>query len=164
MRNLRPPAIFVFLYLSCTNNTDVKSKYHYDEPSLKSFVLSTRTVSDTSGVKQLDSILSNTFDDSTDFRKTISYLEIPFSDPNSSFRNQRLYERLLQAKLNSRYYQTAEKEVVQGKLKLLQQNNIGSPANDFTYITPAGYKNMYDIKRTSLCSTSTTRIAPRAKK
>ena len=33
------------------------------------------------------------------------------------------------------------------RIKLIQQNNIGNPANDFTYTTPAGYKNkMYEIK------------------
>jgi hypothetical protein len=47
----------------------------------------------------------------------------------------------------SKWYGAYEKEVAAGKLKLLQQNNVGSPANDFTYTTPARYKKrMYDIK------------------
>jgi hypothetical protein len=148
MQNLCLTASIAFIcLLSCTNNTDVKSKYHYDEPSLKAFVLSTHTLGDTVVIKQLDSILSNASEDSAYFRKTISYLEVPFSDPNSSFRNQQLYGQLLQVKLSSRYYDTVEKEVIQGKLKLLRQNNVGSPADDFTYVTPAGYrKKMYDIK------------------
>jgi hypothetical protein len=49
--------------------------------------------------------------------------------------------------MNSKWYGGYEKEVAAGKLKLLQQNNLGNPANDFTYLTPAGYKKkMYHIR------------------
>jgi hypothetical protein len=137
---------FICLF-ACNFNEEVKSKYRYDEPSLKEFVLSTRTVSDTAVLTGLDSIVSAASGDSQDLHETISYLEFPFSDPNSSFRNQRLYGYLLKAKLNSAYYNTYEKQAAQEKLRLLQQNNVGSQANDFIYITPAGYrKHMYDIK------------------
>jgi thioredoxin-related protein len=148
MRNLKPIVIIVFIYLSsCNENMEVKRHYHYDEPSLKAFVLSTHTMGDSIAEKQLDSIVSNAADDSAAFRQTIAYLEVPFSDPNSSYRNQQFYERLLRAKLNSPYYINEEKQVAEGRLKLLRQNNVGSPANDFTYVTPAGYrKKMYDIK------------------
>jgi hypothetical protein len=148
MRILSLIGVIVCIYFSaCNNKADVKSKYHYDEPSLTSFVLSTQSLSDSAGTKQLDSILSNASNDSTAFHQTLTFLGKPFSDPNSSFRKEQLYERLLKAMLNSRFYDRFEKQSASEKLKLLQQNNPGQPANDFTYITPAGYKRkLYDIK------------------
>jgi thiol-disulfide isomerase/thioredoxin len=148
MRSLQPTALIVYIFLSsCVNKTNVKPAYRYDEASLKAFVLSTNTTTDSIGKSQLDTLLDNAARDSTALHQTISYLEVPFSDPNSSFRNQQFYERLLKAKLNSRYYIDEEKQVAEGKLKLLHQNNVGKPANDFIYVTPAGYKKkMYGIK------------------
>jgi len=148
MQNLKPfVIIFISFLVSCTNNTDEKQPYHYDESSLKSFVLSTHNVIDSIATKRLHFIVTNAADDSAVLHRTIAYLEVPFSDPNSSYRNQQLYGQLLHEKLNSKYYSDVEKEVAEGKLKMLQQNNVGHPANDFTYITPAGYKRkMYEIK------------------
>jgi hypothetical protein len=148
MRTLKPTAIIFFICLSaCADNTVVKPSFHYDESSLRAFVLSTHIISETAAKAQLDSILNAASDDSAALHQTISFLEKPLSDPNSSFRNQALSQYLLQAKIKSAYYSTYEKQAAEGKLKLLQQNNIGNPANDFTYVTPAGYKRkMYDIR------------------
>jgi len=140
-------AIISFICLfACACMNDVKSKYHYYEHSLKAFVLSTRSISEADVLKQMDSIVLSASEDSTALHQTLSYLEFPFSDPNSSFRSQTFYQYLLKVKLNSRFYNNNEKKVAQEKLTLLRQNNIGSQANDFVYITPAGYKRkMYSI-------------------
>jgi hypothetical protein len=139
--------IIAVILISCSSGEVQTKPATYDEPSLKTFVLSTPSSSPTTASKQLDSTLTAASLDSAVFRKTISYLETPFSNPNSSYRNQNLYSTLLQAEMNSKWYGGYEKEVAAGKLKLLQQNNLGNPANDFTYLTPAGYKKkMYHIR------------------
>jgi len=84
--------------------------------------------------------------DSVAFRKTILLLQEPLSHPNSRYRNEDLYIKLLQAQLNSPWYIDAAKEAAKNKLQLVMQNRKGNPANDFTYITPGGLKKrMYAI-------------------
>jgi thiol-disulfide isomerase/thioredoxin len=136
----------VFL-ASCLSKSRKEAKHVYDETSLKAFVLGTHSISEKDAAMQLDSILIAASKDSAIFRKTISFLEFPFSNPNSDYRNQSLYAKLLHIQINSNWYRAFEKEIAVGKLKLLQQNNVGSPAIDFNYLTPAGYKKqMYEIK------------------
>jgi len=136
--------IITILLSACISKQEVKPIY--DEASLKTFVLSIHTINEQQATKQLDSILNNASNDSLVFRKTISFLETPFSNPNSSYRSQSLYSKLLDAEIKSRWYNGYEKQVAAGKLKLLQQNNDGNLANDFTYITPTGdKKRMYAI-------------------
>ncbi len=132
---------------SCMSKSKEEARPLYNEAFLKLFVLNMQTVNETSAIRQLDSIVNTASKDSTVFRQTIHYLIEPFSNPNSSYRIQNLCFRLLQAEINSKWFNTHEKEEAAGKLNLLQQNNIGNLANDFTYVTPAVYKKrMYDIK------------------
>ena len=145
--NMKYCSILLIILASCTSKDTQQTKLVYDETSLKTFVLSTHGAYASQVSNELDSILKDASKDSTVFRQTISYLETPFSNPNSSYRNQDLYSKLLEAEVNSPYFIPYEKQVAAGKLKLLQQNNIGHPANNFTYITPKEDKRqMYEIK------------------
>jgi thiol-disulfide isomerase/thioredoxin len=129
------------------NNKKQEAHAIYDEASLKTFVLTTLATNEATTSRQLDSILTNASQDSAVFRRTITYLETPFSNPNSSYRNQNLNSKLLQSQIKSKWYGSFEKEVAAGKLKLLHQNNVGGSANDFTYSTRSGNKKrMYDTK------------------
>lgn len=132
---------------SCTNKDGRITKLIYNEGSLKAYVFSTPSINETDATKRLDSILTAASNDSTGFRQTVSFLELPFSNPNSYYRNQNLFSKLLQVQLLSPWYDMYEKQAAAANLKLLQQNNTGNPANDFTYITPDGVKKrMYDIQ------------------
>jgi hypothetical protein len=114
---------------------------------LKVFVRGTVSENKSTTSQQLDSILKHASQDSIVFRQTVTLLEVPFADPNSSYRNADLYSKILAAKKESSWYNADEKEIAADRMQLLQQNNVGKPANDFTYITPAGYKRrLYDIK------------------
>lgn len=119
----------------------------YDEASLRAFVLSTPSMRENSALDSLGRILMNASKDSVVFLKTVSFLSVPFSSANSSYRNQQLYAKILAAAINSKWYNAYEKEKDKEKLTLSKQNNIGSAANDFPYTTPDGnVKNMYEIK------------------
>lgn len=119
----------------------------YDEAALRAFVLSTPAISESSALDSLGRILMNASKDSVVFRQTVSFLSVPFSSPNSSYRNQHLYAKILAAEMNSNWFNTYEKEKAREKLTLSKQNNIGSAANDFPYTTPDGnVKHMYEIK------------------
>jgi hypothetical protein len=132
---------------SCGGNDKKVDRPVYDEALLKAFVLSTRSARSADVTQQLDSILGHASEDSILFRQTLNFLETPFANPNSSYRNQNLYLKILQAKTRSRWLMGEEKKIAADRVKLLQQNNVGAAANDFTYITPAGYKRrMYDIQ------------------
>jgi hypothetical protein len=138
----------VIIYLaSCMNTNKEEVKPVYDEVSLRALVLGTPAINENSALDSLDSILVTASKDSVVFRKTVSFLTEPFSSPNSRYRNQRMYAKILEAKIRSNWFIADEKEAAKGKLKLMQQNNIGSVANDFTYTTPGGdVKRMYAIK------------------
>lgn len=142
-------ALIMILSISC-NDKKIKTEEKaatYNEGALKSFVVSVPSISKKSSVTFLDSVLNTVSEDSAVFRQTISYLETPLGDPNSSYRNENLYSELLQAKLKSSWYDSASKAQTRNKLYLLMQNTPGNEANDFTYITPAGFKKkMYDLK------------------
>lgn len=139
--------VLIICLVSCASSETNETKPVYDEATLKTFVLASKSTSDEELRRQTDSILTNTSTDSAVFRQTISFLETPFSNPNSSYRNQHLYEKILQAKLKSNWYNADEKNIAAERIKLLQQNNVGTLANDFTYITAAGYRRkMYEIK------------------
>jgi hypothetical protein len=140
--------IIALIYLaSCMNTTKEEVKPVYDEASLRTFVLGTRAMNENSTLDSLGRILVNASKDSVVFRQTVSFLSEPFSSPNSNYRNQHLYAKILEATINSNWYNAQEKEIARGKLILSQQNNIGSAANDFTYTTPSGeVKRMYALK------------------
>jgi hypothetical protein len=119
----------------------------YDETSLRAFVLGTSSMNEKKALDSLGSILVNASIDSVVFRKTVSFLTEPFSSPNSSYRNQRLYAKILAAEIHSDWYIAEEKEIAKKKLALSQQNSLGSVANDFPYTTPGGsVKRMYELK------------------
>jgi hypothetical protein len=140
--------VIAIIYLaSCMNTSKEDVKPVYDEESLRAFVLGTPSLNENRALDSLGRILVKASKDSVVFRKTVSFLSEPFSSPNSSYRNQRLYSKILEAKINSNWYNGDEKQIAKGKLTLLRQNNIGSTANDFPYTTPSGFvKRMYDLK------------------
>lgn len=130
----------LLLFTGCANKATEVNSPVYDETSLKQFVLS-------ADEEALDSILVSVSKDSLVLRETIAYLENVFGNPNSNFRNEAYYAKLLQAKIHSAFYLDAEKEIASERLHLLQQNNIGKFANDFAYRTPAGKMlHLYDVK------------------
>jgi hypothetical protein len=139
--------ITLFCLAACNSNDTQQRVPIYDETSLKAFVLASPTTSEVDVTRQLDSILQRSSRDSAVFRQTITFLEVPFSNPNSSYRNPTLYAKILAAKTASAWYIPDEKKIAADRIHLLQQNNVGHPANDFIYTTPAGYrKKMHDIK------------------
>jgi hypothetical protein len=133
------------------NTTKEAMKPVYDEASLRAFVLGTPAMNENSALDSLNSILVTASKDSAIYRKTVLFLSEPFSSPNSSYRNQQLYSKILETAINSNWYNADEKEIAKGKLTLSRQNNIGSLANDFPYTTPGGsMKRMYAIKASFL--------------
>lgn len=139
--------IAMIFFASCLNAPKQEVKPVYDEASLRAFVLSTPSTNENSAADSLGKILVNASKDSVVFRKTVTFLTEPFGSPNSAYRNQHLYAKILESKINSNWFIAEEKEIAKGKLKLSQQNNIGNAANDFTYTTPGGeVKRLYDIK------------------
>jgi thiol-disulfide isomerase/thioredoxin len=137
--------IFFLVAYSCDHVQTAKPAY--DEASLKTFVLSTPSIDNSQAALKLDSILKRAGTDSTIFRQTISFLQEPFSHPNSGYRNAALYSKLLQSQIQSRWYGTYEKQVADEKLQLLRQNDVGNAANNFEFLTPHGQKKkMYDLK------------------
>jgi len=118
----------------------------YDPPILREFVFATADGDTTKAITLIDSILKNAANDSLVFIHVANYLERYFSDPNSPYRNQCFYSHLLEQELASSWFKDEEKEQVSAKLRLLNENNIGNPANDFNYKTSSGQrKRMYDL-------------------
>lgn len=139
--------ILLFFSAACNTKTQrMQEKFSFNESVLKSFIISTPGISEGTALSVLDSILDKSIEDSTVFLQTVSYLETPLGDPNSSYRNEDLYSNLLQAKIKSPWYDDNSKEKIRTQLYLLMQNRVSAAANDFTYITPAGLKKkMYDL-------------------
>src|SRR6266496_370257 len=140
--NERGIIIFIcFILAACAaKNKEQEAKVAYDEAALKGFVLASADSNKGKSLNLLDSILVNASKDSAVFRHTVSFLEEPLSDPNSPYRNENLFSELLQAKIKSSWVDSTAANRSREKLYLLMQNKSGFPANDFTYITPAGYK------------------------
>ena len=68
-------------------------------------------------------------------------------DPNSPYRSDELYIPVLEAQLASPYYDKYEKMAPEYDLRVVSQNRIGEPANDFDYTTKSGRtRNLYSIK------------------
>ena len=131
--------VILFFNIGCVSKKNkTKNEFTYNEDALKSFV--TDKKNDSLQLTQLDSILNEASRDSIVFRQTIAFFEKPFGDPNSAFRNESLYSKLLQAKIKSSWVDSATASQAREKLFLLMQNKPGSTANDFIYITPAGYR------------------------
>ena len=141
---------FVFLAaFSCgapAGNEQSRQVATYDEAYLKSFVHQLPSMGDSVAGKRLDSLLRSAAGDSIVFRQTVYFLHQPLSSPNSAYRNDDLFEQLLQWQLSSKWFSVEEQELARGRLHLVRQNRPGKPANNFTFITPAGKKQqLYDI-------------------
>ena len=68
-------------------------------------------------------------------------------DPNSPYRSDELYIAVLEAQLASPYYDKYEKMAPEYDLRVVSQNRIGRPANDFYYTTKSGRRsNLYSLK------------------
>ena len=68
-------------------------------------------------------------------------------DPNSPYRSDELYIPVLEAQLASPHYDKYEKMAPEYDLRIVSQNRIGQPANDFRYTTKSGREsNLYSLK------------------
>ena len=68
-------------------------------------------------------------------------------DPNSPYRSDELYIAVLEAQLTSSYYDKYEKMAPEYDLRVVSQNRIGQPANDFDYTIKSGRRsNLYSLK------------------
>ena len=138
-------SLFAVAYMA-----DNKKQEHgtvYDEAALKDFVFATAGPDEAKLLRVFDSVLVNAAQDSIMFHKTVAFLEKPFGDPNSQYRNENLYMGLLQAKLKSPWCDSVTKSKSLNVLYLLMQNRLGSTANDFVYTTAAGFKKrLYDLE------------------
>ena len=68
-------------------------------------------------------------------------------DPNSPLRSDELYIAVLEAQLASPHYDKYEKMAPEYDLRIVSQNRIGQPANDFDYTDRTGRtRNMYSLK------------------
>jgi hypothetical protein len=85
--------------------------------------------------------------DSAVFTKTVRYFVKNFSNPNFPFKDEIIYEKILDWIIKVKWFDNSEKSYAKSRMKLLQQNNVGKPGNDFYFISPHGIKNkLYDIK------------------
>jgi hypothetical protein len=95
----------------------------------------------------LDSLLIKADLDSIVFNKTVNYLTRAYADPNSPFRNEIFYDKILKAQIDSKWNTEWDKKESTRKLHLLHQNDVGSLANDFEYLSPNGQKrNMHNLR------------------
>lgn len=138
--------LFSIFILSCSDKTAKKEKgLRLDETELSHLVFA----SDINNLERtilLDSILRIASTDSALFCRTVRYFEKIFSYPNSNFRDEKNYSKLLQAITKSKWFDNSAKSHANSMISLLQQNNVGNAANDFYFITPEGIKrNLYDI-------------------
>jgi len=140
--------VVLCLALGCAHKPKPpKPKPVFDKQLLKNFVLGTGIAPLEITLTGLDSLLS-TADDSLVFRQTAAYLDTPLGDPNSRFRNEKLYIRLLEKKLTTHYYIAAEREAMEKRLDLIKQNPVGGKANNFAFYSPTGVRDsLYRIKR-----------------
>lgn len=140
--------IVLLLFLAgCNQLEEKKVTVAFDEAALKEFVLASAGKDKTIVLREMDSLLTIAVKDSAVFFQTVSYLEKPFGNPNSAYRNEEYYAQVLTAKMKSEWIDSTTKSMTREKLYLLMQNRPGSLANDFTYATASGAKKkLYDIK------------------
>lgn len=136
-----------FLVAGCNQLEKKKVAAEYNEAALKEFVLASHDNNKTKSLQILDSVLTNAAQDSAVFTKTTHFLEKPFCDPNSTYRNEGLYAGILQSKMKSEWTDSSNKAATREKLYLLMQNRAGSIANNFLYTTATGLKRrMSDLE------------------
>ncbi|MEP7374588.1 MAG: thioredoxin-like domain-containing protein [Chitinophagaceae bacterium] len=133
---------------ACTaDNKKQEASAVYSETALKDFVMATADSNKDKSITVMDSVLAEASADSLVFCKTVTFLERPFGNPNSAFKNDDLYAALLQAKMKSPWIDSITKVKTRERLYLLMQNWPGTIATDFTYETASGFKKkLYDIK------------------
>jgi len=89
----------------------------------------------------LDSLLENCSFNKDKFRKSTVLLEKYLGDANSPFRNEQLYDKVLESEITSKWYDDLEKSVKRSRLVLIRQNRVGRRASDFIFVTPKGDSN-----------------------
>ena len=68
-------------------------------------------------------------------------------DPNSPYRSDELYIAVLESQIASPHYDKYEKMAPEYDLRVVSQNRIGQPANDFDYTIKSGRtSNLYSLK------------------
>lgn len=140
-------AFVIFFLVGCSHPTQEKPVPVYSEQALKNLVLTSVELDTNAAKKMLDSQITIAAQDSDILKFTVEYLEKPFGDPNSPYRNEALFREVLMAKLMSPYYGQTVKTLMQKKIDLLQQNQPGNKANDFTYITPEGHnRKLFELR------------------
>lgn len=143
--------VLIFLIAGCNQLDRKKVTAVYDEAALKKIVLATTDTNKAKSIIVLDAVLTAASKDSAVFFQTVAYLEQPFGNPNSAYRNEDLYAAVLQAKMKSEWVDSVTIAKTREKLYLLMQNRVGAFANDFRYETPTGYgKNMYAVQANHL--------------
>ena len=81
------------------------------------------------------------------FKYFVSMAESVLHDPNSPYRSDELYIAVLEAQLESPHLDKYEKMVPQYDLRIVSQNRINQPANDFNYTVKSGKThNLYSLK------------------
>jgi hypothetical protein len=146
-------AIFSMVFLiSCENNQGRRVVYTTDsEVEVRSFVLYSYHQRIELSLYILDSLLENCSVNRDKFRNATGLLERYLGNPNSPYRNERLYGEVLRSEIASRWYDDKEKKVKGYRLDLVRQNRAGSPANDFTFTTPNGErKRLFEIRANRL--------------
>ena len=124
-----------------------EQKIAYDEYTLSQFVKTSATQSLSISTPFLDSVLIKAGTDSIVFHKTVNYLTRAYADPNSSFRNEIFYDKILKAQMDSKWNTDWVKKEAIRKRHLLHQNDVGSLANNFEYLAPNGQKrSMHNLK------------------
>jgi hypothetical protein len=137
-------ALICLIAVGCMPKQQDMVAVKYDEQALKTLVLD--VFKNNNADHKLDSAIAFAAKDSSVFVKTISFLEKPFGDPNSRYRRESFYVKLLQEKIKSPWVGGVAVRKTRERLYLLMQNNVGTAANDFMYTTPAGErKKMYDL-------------------
>jgi hypothetical protein len=138
--------IFFVLLMGCGDSIE-RTTAMYDEIMLKEFVVSTKESEKENNALRLDSLLTIASADSVMFCKMIEYLEKPFGNPNSAYRDEPLFMKLLNAKMKSKWIDSSSKAKTRTRFFLLMQNRVGSVANDFVYTTAEDSKAvMYALK------------------
>ena len=81
------------------------------------------------------------------FEYFVSLSEKVLHDPNSPYRSDELYIAVLEAQLESPHLDKYEKMAPQYDLRIVSQNRINQPANDFDYTIKSGKtSNLYTLK------------------
>ncbi len=113
--------------------------------SVRKFMLDSKTISTKNAVEAMDSMLRKV-DDSVAFRYVSAVMETALGRPESEYRNDDLYIHLQEARLNTSFYISQERDAIEANLRLTQQNRPGAEANNFSYSLASGeIKTMHDI-------------------